>query len=324
MRNTLKIRTRILAGLLAAATTVSAFTAVGTTAFAEEAVCVEEAVAEEAGKVEAAACDQFIEEPAADAFVEQDTAVAAEEFAVVDVACDEAQETFVDETGGQVIEMEAVFDASADAGYVDGAAVEEGVEVAVEAAEEVAGAPADEAAAEEALVGDPAEETLAGDPAEALDPELNPELDLALKALDPALDPAAELAGADMPQEDKALMMTELINETVAANEEAGIYAALDSTFTVLADNAGELTDPANGIKKIDSETMITATYDALAANFDNSSEELYGAIGAAAARASDNGLIKAMKDDGALSALAKQEKKEIKRNRLIADQLFF
>ena len=36
MRNTLKIRTKILAGLLAAATTVSAFTAVGTTAFAEE------------------------------------------------------------------------------------------------------------------------------------------------------------------------------------------------------------------------------------------------------------------------------------------------
>ena len=117
MRNTLKIRTRILAGLLAAATTVSAFTAVGTTAFAEEAVCVEEAVAEEAGTVEAAACDQFIEEPAADAFAEQDTAVPAEEFAAVDVACDEAQETFVDETGGQVIEMEAVFDASADAGY---------------------------------------------------------------------------------------------------------------------------------------------------------------------------------------------------------------
>ena len=58
MRNTLKIRTRILGGLLAAATTVSAFTAVGTTAFAEEAVCVEEAVAEEAGTAEAATCDR--------------------------------------------------------------------------------------------------------------------------------------------------------------------------------------------------------------------------------------------------------------------------
>ena len=149
MRNTLKIRTRILAGLLAAATTVSAFTAVGTTAFAEEAVCVEEAVAEEAGAVEAAACDQFIEEPAADAFAEQDTAVPAEEFAAVDVACDEAQGSFLDEIDGQITEVEAVFDAAADAGYVDGAAVEEGVEVAVEAAEEVAGAPADEAAAEE-------------------------------------------------------------------------------------------------------------------------------------------------------------------------------
>ena len=140
MRNTLKIRTRILAGLLAAATTVSAFTAVGTTAFAEEAVCVEEAVAEEAGTVEAAACDQFIEEPAADAFAGQDTAVAAEEFVTVDVACDEAQETFVDGTGEQVIEVEAVFDVPADAGCEEGAAVEEGVEVDVEAAEEVAGA----------------------------------------------------------------------------------------------------------------------------------------------------------------------------------------
>ena len=230
MRNTLKIRTRILAGLLAATTTVSAFTAVSSTAFAEEVICVEEAVAEEAGTAEAA-CDQFIEEPAADAFAEQDTAVAAEEFVTVDVACDEAQETFVDGTGEQVIEVEAVFDVPADAGCEEGAAVEEGVEVAVEAAEEVAGAPADEAIAEEALVGDPAEEALAGDPAEALDSTL--------EALDPALDPTAELAGADMPQEDKALKMTELINETVAANKEAGIYAALDSTFTVLAENAG-------------------------------------------------------------------------------------
>ena len=38
IRNTLKIRTRILAGLLASATTVSAFTAVGTTAFADKLI----------------------------------------------------------------------------------------------------------------------------------------------------------------------------------------------------------------------------------------------------------------------------------------------
>ena len=51
MRNTLKIRTRILAGLLAAATTVSAFTAVGTTAFAEEEVCVAKRTALRTSKI---------------------------------------------------------------------------------------------------------------------------------------------------------------------------------------------------------------------------------------------------------------------------------
>ena len=51
MRNTLKIRTKILAGLLAAATTVSAFTAVATTAFAEEAVFVAKRTAPRTSKI---------------------------------------------------------------------------------------------------------------------------------------------------------------------------------------------------------------------------------------------------------------------------------
>lgn len=106
--------------------------------------------------------------------------------------------------------------------------------------------------------------------------------------------------------------MTEIIEKTIAENEDEGIYIALNNTFEALAENTDDLVDPENGVNKVDGNEVVKITYDALDAHFDNTPQELYGAIGAAAARADDKGIINEMNETGALKDLAIKTKNSV------------
>ncbi|MBP3902580.1 MAG: hypothetical protein J6D53_14180 [Blautia sp.] len=106
--------------------------------------------------------------------------------------------------------------------------------------------------------------------------------------------------------------MTEIIEKTIAENEDEGIYIALNNTFEALAENADGLVDPENGVHKVDGNEVVKITYDALDAHFDNTPQELYGAIGAAAARADDKGILNEMNETGALKDLAIKTKNSV------------
>lgn len=111
--------------------------------------------------------------------------------------------------------------------------------------------------------------------------------------------------------EARYMMMASMIDEAVEERQDEGIYAALNNTFEVLAENASELTDPDNGKLDVDGDDIVNVTFDVLSTHFDNSPEELMGAIGAATARADDKGLIAELGNDSTLKAMALEEKNE-------------
>ena len=97
-------------------------------------------------------------------------------------------------------------------------------------------------------------------------------------------------AEAVIEDEDKQQLMADLIGMAVEEHRTEGIYAALNSTFATLADNAEALANPETGVIETDGDAIVGMTYDALSASFDNSPEQLMGAIGAAAYRADVTG----------------------------------
>ena len=121
-----------------------------------------------------------------------------------------------------------------------------------------------------------------------------------------------ELTGeADAPaieDEDKRQLMADLIGMAVEDKRNEGVYAALNATFATLADNAEALANSETGVIETEGNAIIDMTYDALSANFNNSPEQLMGAIGAAAARAEAAGFIQTLGGDAALVSMAAAE----------------
>ena len=107
---------------------------------------------------------------------------------------------------------------------------------------------------------------------------------------------------------DRTALMNDLINTAMDASQEEGLYAALDNTFSTLAENASVLANPETGVIDTEGNQIINMTYDALSPRFDNTPEELMGAIGAAVARADEKGYLQALGGDPALVSLAAQE----------------
>ena len=125
------------------------------------------------------------------------------------------------------------------------------------------------------------------------------------------LDEGLTLEGQEAPAEeaiDRAALARDLIGTAMDARQGEGIYAALDDTFETLAQNVDLLADPATGVVEADGDQIVGMTYDALAARFDATPEQLMGAIGAAAARANDRGDLQVLGGDPALVSLAANE----------------
>ena len=104
--------------------------------------------------------------------------------------------------------------------------------------------------------------------------------------------------------EDRAQLMADLIETSVEARQNEGIYAALDNAFSTLAENASVLADPATGVIEADGDQIISMTFDALESRFDYSPEEMMGAIGAAAARADERGELQILGGDPVLVSM--------------------
>jgi len=102
--------------------------------------------------------------------------------------------------------------------------------------------------------------------------------------------------------------LRDLIDMAVEETRDQGVYAALNSTFATLADNAEAISNPETGVIELDGNQIVNMTYDALRANFNNTPEQLMGAIGAAAARADELGFIQRLGGDRALASMAAEE----------------
>ena len=104
---------------------------------------------------------------------------------------------------------------------------------------------------------------------------------------------------------DRAALMELLIDSAVEARQDEGLYAALDSSFATLAENADVLANPETGLIETDGSRIVNLTYDALSSRFDVEPERLMSAIGAAAFRADEAGYLQALGGDRALVSLA-------------------
>ena len=108
--------------------------------------------------------------------------------------------------------------------------------------------------------------------------------------------------------ENRQQLMAALIDMAVEEHQAEGVYAALNSTFATLADNADILANPETGVIETDGDEIVNMTYNALKANFNNTPEQLMGAIGAATLRADNAGYIQAIGGDATLIAMAASE----------------
>ena len=86
-----------------------------------------------------------------------------------------------------------------------------------------------------------------------------------------------------------------IIDATIEENKEHGLYATLNAVFRALADGG-------INVREDNLNTCKDMIFEALKGNFDNTEEELLGAVGAAAERAKENGLVAVMAG-GMLSA---------------------
>ena len=99
--------------------------------------------------------------------------------------------------------------------------------------------------------------------------------------------------------------LRELIDMAMEETKDEGIYRALNSAFATLADNAEALANPETGVIEIGGNAIVNVTFDALQARFDESPEQLMGAIGAAAMRADEEGYLQVLGGDLGLVTMA-------------------
>ena len=123
------------------------------------------------------------------------------------------------------------------------------------------------------------DEDIVDDMAEALDPE----------EADPVLTDGLfeeEETGDIDPEEAKQIR--NIIDTTIEENKEHGLYATLNAIFKALADGG-------INVREDNLDALKDMIFEALKGNFDNTEEELLGAVGAAAERAKENGLVAVM-----------------------------
>ena len=111
-------------------------------------------------------------------------------------------------------------------------------------------------------------------------------------------DPDGEGAIIDEGAGNPEQTLKDLIDMTVNETRDLGLYATLNSTFATLADNADAIANPETGVIDTDGNAIVNDIYDTLSKHFDNTPEELMGAIQAAAMRANDQGYIEALGGD--------------------------
>ena len=183
-------------------------------------------------------------------------------------------------------------------------------------------APAEKETAEEAPVEEEAVAEEASEPVMMLTED--GAVEVAEKAMDAEeaeeaqeeteADPEAE---AIAQAEERRELLAGMIDSAVESRKTEGIYAALDNTFATLADNVVALANPETGMIETEGSEIVNMTYDVLQANFDNTPEELMGAIDAAALRAEYKGYIDTLGGDQQLMLIAavEDEKKDAIKN---------
>lgn len=107
---------------------------------------------------------------------------------------------------------------------------------------------------------------------------------------------------------DRTQLLADMIDTAVEAHRDEGIYAALDSTFSTLAENMDALANPETGEIEIGSGDIASMAFDVLESRFDIEPDLLMGAIGAAAFRADERGDLQALSADPALVSMAARE----------------
>ena len=185
--------------------------------------------------------------------------------------------------------------------------LDEGLDVATGKVYDALLETAPEQAIDQALRAVLAEMDEAGEAPEfyqALEEEAPEEVEAVLDEEGATAKPEAEETEAEAA-DDREALLNDLINTAMDASQEEGLYAALDNTFSTLAQNASALADPETGVIEADGDQIVSMTFDALSSRFDVEPELLMGAIGAAAARADERGDLQALGGDPALVSMA-------------------
>ena len=188
--------------------------------------------------------------------------------------------------------------------------LDEGLDVATGKVYDALLETAPEQAIDQALRAVLAEMDEAGEAPEfyqALEEEAPEEVEAVLDETGATAKPEAEETEAEAA-DDRDALLNDLINTAMDASQEEGLYAALDNTFSTLAQNASALADPETGVIEADGDQIVSMTFDALSSRFDVEPELLMGAIGAAAARADERGDLQALGGDPALVSMVVRE----------------